>query len=327
MMNKTKLQKLIAKPLVLAIISAVIVIAGLLVAAFAGFNLPATADVSKALTVEMDSFIYKPKIEDVENACEKAFSEKGVSYNYERKGESSGYKMEIVYFCDVDATLTEVATAIEASLATIEGADFSVRVATVSPTDGISGKALFRMTIAGAVFAVLACAYVALRHKLAAGLTLFASMAFGAGLTCALLALTRIPVGTSTIAYAAFFAMLVTAVASTFTVLKASKTAKTEEGKTLPADELVASSLATKTILIFVASLAVALILVGAIATANVRWIAIASLVALVCAGVSALLLTPAFYIPLKKQADKKAAERARYDYKKTKKDVEESKN
>jgi preprotein translocase subunit SecF len=53
---------------------------------------------------------------------------------------------------------------------------------------------------------------------------------------------------------------------------------------------------------------------------ANIRLFAINSIVALVCATFTGLIIAPSLYIPFKKKADKKQAERARYDYKKEKK-------
>lgn len=323
-MNKTtKLQKLIGKPLILAIVTAVIILAGVIVAAFAGFNLSSTLESSNQLTVTMDSYTFSSKLEDIQATCEKQFESSGVDYNYSKQSEMNGYEAELVYVFDADVDLTAVKTALSTALTGVE----SVTVTKVDATGGIPTSYVVRAVVAGAVFCVLAFAYIAIRHKLSAALAVVLSMVAGAGLTFAVCALTRIPV-TYSVTYSVFFAMIVTTVATMFHFFKIFAKSKTEEGKAMTAEQLTNSSLAVKEILIFAVTTAVALVLLGAIAQANVRWFAITALVALVCGIVSSLVIAPAAYIVFKTKSDKKAAERARYDYKKTKKDsVEPAKN
>ena len=91
---------------------------------------------------------------------------------------------------------------------------------------------------------------------------------------------------------------------------------KTDEYKEKSAEDAIVSSLPAKGILLFCLVAAVVLVIVGAIATAAVRWFAIASLIGVAAALYSVLLFLPSLYLPLKKASDKRAAARARYDYK-----------
>ena len=322
-MNKnTKLQKLISKPLILAIVTAIVVLAGVIVAAFAGVNNATPMQESKQLTVTMDGFTFSSKLEEIQTACEKQFAESGVDYNYSKKSEMNGYEAELVYVFDKETDLTAVKTALTSALTSVE----SVTVTTVIPTGAIPTAYTVRTVIAAAVFCVLAFAYVAIRHKLSAALAVVISMAASAALTFAVCALTRIPV-TFSVTYCVFFSMIVATVCTLFTFFKIFAAAKTESGKQMTAQEITNNSLAVKEIAIFAIMTAIALVLVGAIAQCNVMWFALSALIALVCATFSALVLAPAAYIPLKTNADKKAAERARYDYKLPKKESAEKSN
>ena len=126
----------------------------------------------------------------------------------------------------------------------------------------------------------------------------------------------RVPVTTS-YAYVLFFSALLSSVATTFTLNNAGALSKTEKGKAMTTSELISSALATKEVLLLTAGLAVSLILVGVIATVTVRWFAILALISVVAGLFASLTYAPALYLPLKEAADRKAAQRARYDYKK----------
>ena len=143
----------------------------------------------------------------------------------------------------------------------------------------------------------------------------------GALLTLAVVALVRIPVTTS-VAYIGAFALLFTALTSMLTFNKMRENFKTDEYKAMSAEEAVSSSVQTKSVLFFALLSIIALVLVGAIAVTSVRWFAVAALVAVVMGTFSSLIFMPAIYLPMKKISDKRAAERARYDYKKGAKSV-----
>ncbi|MFQ7077614.1 MAG: hypothetical protein ACLRSW_06580 [Christensenellaceae bacterium] len=182
---------------------------------------------------------------------------------------------------------------------------------------------LWRAALAGAVVLLAEFIYIAVRYKLNMGAAAAVSSLTGTLLTVALVALVRLPV-TASLAYAGAFALLYTTVTSMLALNKMRENFKTDEYKEKSADEAIVSSLPVKTILAFAAVSAVALVLVGAIAVASVRWFAIASLIGVLAGTFASLIFMPAIYLPLKKLSDKRAAERARYDYKKSGKDKKE---
>ncbi|MBQ8657579.1 MAG: hypothetical protein IJ506_00400 [Clostridia bacterium] len=322
-MNKKFVNRTIGKPLLLSVIVAVIVIAGIVVGAIFGFNKAATVDDMKLLTVNMDSFVYETELEKVEEICEEAFED--VSYKYSQKGVMSGADQEISYAFDKEENLDTVKKALADELQKAFP-DFEIRVTVTTETveKSLPTSYIVRAAIAGAIFCVLAFAYTAIRHNLATGSAISLAMWLSGALTFAVFTLTRIPV-TTAFTYVLFFNLIVTAIAASFTFRKVDETLKTEAGKAMSVDELTQSSVATKEILIFVVATAIALVLVGAIATHTMRMFAISSLVALVVSTFSAWLFAPAVFAPLKKVSDKNAAKRARYDYKKDKKTSEEA--
>ena len=71
-------------------------------------------------------------------------------------------------------------------------------------------------------------------------------------------------------------------------------------------------------LLTFAAATVVALVLLGAIATIAVRWTAAIALLSVVAGVFASLFVAPTMYLIVKKFADSKDAQRARYDYKKS---------
>ena len=129
-------------------------------------------------------------------------------------------------------------------------------------------------------------------------------------LTAAVVLLVRIPV-TNSLLYAVALAAPVTAALVMLTLNKLRANLKSE----LAADEWIASSVATEEILAIAAAGGVALVLIGAIATATVRWFALVALIAFAASVFVALMYAPALYLPLRKRADKKAAETTKSGY------------
>ena len=316
MSKKNVLNKIISKPLIVAVVSVVLVLASVIVAIFAGFNTPATMKDANALTVRIEGYADVDEIKDI---CNSEFSKNGVKAKFVKDAEMSGQYNEIVYVFASDVKLDGVVSGLETAFDALEGTYIQVSAHSENAVQGIPGKQIGRMAIAAVVFCVLAFVYVALRHKLAMAIAYTATVALGGGLSFALVTLCRIPVS-SGITYLVFFGLFVTAIGALLTYRKISETANSDEGKGLSAKELTETSLATKEILILVVALALALVFVGAIATTSTRLFALNALLSLVSAAFAALVIAPALYIPLKAKADKNAAERARYDYKKDKK-------
>lgn len=325
MMNKLEkiIKSTIGKINILSIVCGVIVVLGVVFLAVFGYSADATYDDVKTLTVRVNQYAYTQNIDTIETVCETEFDKLGLNYEYDMKGEMNGDESELVYVFDKSVELSKAVANLNAAFAeetkadsgkVLAGARVSVTAHNEIAPDKLPGQVLLRTVIAGALFGVLACLYVTIRQKFTNGLTLITTMAVSAGLTCALALITRMPI-TSSIVYVLFFNLLFTAVATMLTLSKVN--AKQKEVEEIEAEELISSSLAIREVLLLSAGVLVALILIGAIATSVVRNFALIALFGLVAGVFSALFFAPAFYLPIKRYVDKKAAQRARYDYKK----------
>ena len=330
----SKLTKTVGKWKLWTVVSAIIVAAGIIVAAIFGFNADYTASDVKTMTVKLDSYVSVSdvKTEKVKDICESALEKAGLKDAYTMDGETSGGG-ELVYVFSAktdDKKLAEVKTAVESALETatadsgeLAGAILYVTANSERAAATLAAGYLWRAALAGAVVLLAEFIYIAVRYKLNMGAAAAVSSLTGTLLTVALVALVRLPV-TAALAYAGAFALLYTTVTSMLALNKMRENFKTDEYKEKSADEAIVSSLPVKTILAFAAVSAVALVLVGAIAVASVRWFAIAALIGVLAGTFASLIFMPAIYLPLKKLSDKRAAERARYDYKKSGKDKKE---
>lgn len=323
----SKLTKTIGKLKLWLVVSAVLVVAGILMSAIFGFNADAAVSDSKTLTVKMNSYAYFTRLENVKEICEAELDKAGFKDCYTLDGETSGDSDEIVYVFSAktdEAKLREAGDSIQAKLTTatdeegnaLNGQELLVTVNSEDVSAFLPDGYFWRNILAAAVILVIEFVYIAVRYKLNMGVTAAATSLLGLLLTLALVAITRIPV-MSSLVYVAAFAMLYSAFIAMVVFNRMRENFRTDEYKAMSAEEAIVSSVPAKFILIFAAASIVALVLVGGIAVASVRWFAVASIVAVVAGTYSVLVFMPAMYLPLKKISDKKAAERARYDYKK----------
>ena len=288
-----KIEKLVkacfSKLKVLSIVTAAIVALGLVFLFIFGYPANTTHDDMKTVTVKVNQYAYTQHLDAIEDVAENFFKEKGLKYEYDMSSEMYGDESEVVYVFDKD---TDVSKTVVAELQAkfndltandsehvLAGSFINVSSNSERALDRLPGGALLRTVIAAGVFAILACVYVALRHHYTSGLTLFVSLAVSAALTCALVLITRMPI-TGNLLYTLFFNLLFTAVCVMFTLNKVRKAQK--EDKKLDAETLMDSNVATKQVLSFAIANAVALVLVGAIATSAVRWSAAISLLSVV---------------------------------------------
>lgn len=316
--------KTIGKIKILSIITAAIVVLGIIIAAIFGFNDSAMSDDRQLLTVGMNRITYKEEKAAIERVCEDVFADADVKY-FEKsesliesdKTSTTYLHGEVVYFFDTDVDLTAAKAAIEQAFETDKAAKgLTVNLNTRSVKANLPEGYVARNVIAGVVFMVAAFVYVSLRYKLDMGIATVAAMAVSGGLTVALAAFTRIPV-TASFIYIVIFALIMAAVMTMLTMNKLRANSKMDSFKELTVEEGVASSLAEKETVLFAGAAAISLVLIGAIAVENVTWFALLSLISVVCSTFAALFFAPALYVVLKKAFDKKAEERARYDYKK----------
>lgn len=305
----------------MSIVCVAVIIVGLIATFIFGVNNDITFDHSKTVTVTVNQYAYATQLEEIEDICEDVFEECDVKYAYQQKGEMNGDDSEIVYVFNKNTDVKEAVNALNAkfdeatSTGDLAGAFISVVGAEEKVVDRLPDEYLLRTVLAGVLFGVLAGIYVTIRHNFAAGFSLALTMCLSAGLTSAVCVLTRLPISIS-IVYVLFFDLLFTAIATMFTYNKIHD-ATNVAGKDANTDEIVVSNLANKSILIFACAVAIAWVVVGAIATHTVRMFCIFGLLATISGTFAALFFAPASYLFFKKVADKKAAEKARYDYKK----------
>ena len=323
----SKMMKTIGKLKLWTLLGVVLIVAGIVIAAVFGFNADTTASDYKTLSVKLDSYEADARVERIDEICTGEIDKAGLTVLYSQKNEVSGNRCEMLYVFSEDVTtekLDALKNAVSAVLETERESESGVLYNTfVYATAGdevvssvLPEGYLWRAALAAAVALVLEFVYVSVRYKLNMGVTATVSSLMAVLLTVALTALVRIPVTTS-VAYAAAFAMLYSMATGLVIFSRMRSAFKSDEYKEKSAEEAIASSVPAKGILFFAAACAVALVLVGAIATAAVRWFAVTAFLGLLAATFSSLLFLPAMYLPLKKSADKKAALRARYDYKK----------
>lgn len=323
----SKLIKTVGKFKLWAILGALVIVAGILVGAVFGFNADPTLSDVKTVNVIFESYDNDERTDAVRNICESELGKAGLKDTYTFKGEVSGLGNEFVYvFSEAtdSAKLETAKAAIQSSLSAaadedghiLKGAFFYVSLHEEKVETVLASGYLWRGILAAAVILVIEFVYISVRYKLNMGTTAAATSLLSVLLTLAIIALTRIPV-TASVIYVAAFAMLYSALLCMLIFNRMRENFKTDEYKGMPADQAIASSVPAKVVLSFACVSAVALVLVGVIAVASVRWFALAALAALVSGTYASLLFMPAMYLPLKKISDKKAAERARYDYKK----------
>lgn len=237
----SKLTKTVGKWKLWTVVSAIIVAAGIIVAAIFGFNADYTASDVKTMTVKLDSYVSVSdvKTEKVKDICESALEKAGLKDAYTMDGETSGGG-ELVYVFSAktdDKKLAEVKTAVESALETatadsgeLAGAILYVTANSERAAATLAAGYLWRAALAGAVVLLAEFIYIAVRYKLNMGAAAAISSLTGTLLTVALVALVRLPV-TASLAYAGAFALLYTTVTSMLALNKMRENFKTDEYK------------------------------------------------------------------------------------------------
>ncbi len=317
MMNKL-VKSTVKKRTLLSIVIGVVVVLAIVLTAVLGVNKAAMLDDCNTLTITVNTYAYEGKREDIVEICDKEFENQGVDYNLIKYGEMTGDDCEIVYEFDKDVDLTEAKKNLTKTFDTLTAGDWNGSFITVSvgsevSQSGLATAYIVRAAIAVAVFAVLAFVYVALRYQLNMGILTAASALVSSVLTAALLLLVRIPLTNSF----AYVVALAAPVCSTLVLLTMNKlrVALKDNKSELSNEELIIENVAVKEATWMAVLGGVSLILVGAIATTAVRWFAVCALIGLAVSLFVGVLVAPAWYLPMKNSADKKAASRTKSGY------------
>lgn len=314
-MSKTlkKVDKLTLTSLIIAIVVAVAIV----ITAIFGVNYASTEKDSETLTVTISSYLYDTENNRsaVEDICEAEFNKQGVKAQYTQYGEMSGTEDEIVYVFEkgtaLDKTVEALNKTFEAKTAengAWYGFDIVAHTASETVPVKIAPVNYILTAVAVAVFAIVAFIYVALRFRVFLGGLTAIAVAVSALATTAVILVTRFPFTYSVLSCITASALLTTVfVLLSFgklrTAMRAEAEKKADDKK--PAETLVAESVAWKEILTLTVALAVAIVLVGAIATASTRWFALGALIALAVSTAISVFFVPALCVPMMVKADK----------------------
>ena len=285
-------------------LAVVLLAASIIVSVLCGINFGAGIEDTKSITVTVNSFVYNNEREALEEVCENVFEEKGLSVKYVYRSQLSGDERELAFVFDAETSQTELGLAkleLKAKLdeeaakadSKLNGAIVNVAYSSEEVKGAIASSRLLRAAIAVVVFAVLAFIYAAIRHGVAYGLVALLTPIVTAALTTSIVLLTRIPVTSAT-----FYAVAaVTLVSSVFVMMllnKIKNNSAADAYANADTETLIKGSLASKWIVWTSVALGVAVVLVGAIATAAVRYFALAAFVGLVVAAFAGLIFAPA---------------------------------
>lgn len=295
-------------------ISAVVILAGIILAAVLGFR--AVGDV-KTIDVIYDASVESAKVQEI---CEKALDAKNLSYDISvgeevGTGETmpTGSRRVTCTITSTGADLNQVADSIRSSLQAQypEGAEIKYTVSVHTSAGQYMGEAFWRGAVALAVGAVVALIYVGIRFDVGKALAGLAACANGALCTFGLLAITRFAL----VGYLPLLLISVGAVFSLFLWLilcaKMREDFKDPAFASVSAKEAIGESVrgCRKFILAVAAVVAIVLAAFGAV----MDLVLLSALIPVVVSVYSSLLLAPAVYAPLKTKFDRFTFKRKRY--------------
>lgn len=310
-------------------VALLILVAGIVLAAIFGMNTAPEYGSEKTLKIHVNSYYSEERVNAVETACAKVFSDKSVGESYkrvERSASANDYTIVYSFKGDFsDEKLNELRTEVAAKLTGENGALYgidedlvSVSASSSVPHTARSAHFILRAAIAGGVLLVAVFVYTAIRHKLAGGVIAAAITLVTLALTTALTVIVRVPVS-STCANALFLSTVLGAVYGVAVAGKMRKAETNEENEGLSAKEIVAKEMPEKPLLIATCALAAGIVLIGAMGISPVQWLSLIALLGLASAYFTAGILFPSVYPPIFEKLQKKRAAKRRYDYKKTK--------
>ena len=331
--------KLSSKMHLFIIISSAVVAIGLMVGlicqfvANGYFNYGADWASYKSVTVSSSimEFVDEGEVKEV---CENAFKDAGVNYYSESWGEQSGdYVGNIVVYKFTKSTnqdnLKKAVEKIETDIKDKAEGNLSQSFASWHDVDGLlgSGKAIWRGAVALASVIVLHFIYFAVRYKLSMACAAALADVHNLAIFISLLSITRIPVGSSIVAFAVL-TVLITAIGTCFLFDRMRKNNKNEDLKKLDAFELVdlSANESFKINLILPACLAVAavvLFVLSSISALSVLSIISPILCAIICfisCAYGTLFFIPSVYSRFKVIGDGFKKKQARAPKEKTSK-------
>lgn len=300
----------------LAALSAVVIIAGVILYALLGFNTALDVPSSKTAEIEYNVVTITQQEEALQKICEDAFrsaglsfSEKEVRKNLDSTSFAESNDRTLVYtFGDVsDETLRSACDAINTSV----GVDATYKDAYVfASAHTLQAKSFYepawRGAIALAVGAIVALIYVCIRFGVSCAVAGLCCAAHDALFTAAFFAITRIPVfGAGPLLYAAVAAFLSLLL---WTLLCGKMKDDFKAAGTSPSEEVIRNAAASskKKILFAAGIFAGVVVILGAVAASGASLLLLPAVVGVFVPVYSTLFLGPEICIPIRKAFDKR---------------------
>lgn len=309
-----------AKLILFSVLSALIVIVGIvMVAVFGGFR---NASDGNRIEVNYDTVItIAGKEEALEKTCESVLSSRGLkqknkinSENLDSAsiGETGDHTIIYLFSSSTDInTLRQAVTQIKDRVAS-EYPEADIYVSVHTSQSMMLIEPAWRGAIALAVAAVAAVIYLAIRFGFASAVAGCISSLVAGLLSAAIYAIIPLPV----YSYAPLlYAGIGTVFALFVWMLEASKLRKSfkeTNGEILSAEEAVKRGLkgARKYALLFMIPIAAAFVLLGALATNATRMFFLPALLPIAFSMLSAMLYAPCIMIPIKEKTDSKKVQK-----------------
>lgn len=321
-MNK-RLKALKLLPVYCAI-SAVIIIAGIILYALLGFNYGMEKPVNNTFEVRYNVVAEIEEYEeDIQKTCEDAFAANSLD-KYEKviKKEvggdystETGNKVLVYTFTDASAKNLEAAAAsVKAALA---GEKFSSAEASVS-VHGVEHQRftenLWRAAVAVGVAAVVALIYIGVRFGVGSALSGLTACVNSVFFTLGLLAVTRMPLFAAGPALYAAIAAFATLLLWLLHAMKMRENFKDPSYNNFTSAEAVATSLKTseKAVYLTAGALGFIALVFGAVAVSGVRALVLPVLLPVAVSLYSVMLLAPALHVHVKAAFDKYKAKHKR---------------
>ncbi len=318
-------------------ISAVVIVAGIVLFALMGFNNQADSPTYKTITVNYGVRVeISDREEELQTLCENVFQEEGLSYTEKKVeaeldgtylSETGNLLLTYTFQSGVSAdTLEETVVSIEAKIAA-DFANMGIRVSAHTLENQPFSEYAWRAAVAIAVGVVVALIYVGIRFGVGAALTGLTVCVHDVLFTLALFAITRIPVYASAPALIGGVAAFISLVLWLIQCMKLRENGKEEAFKALPAEEAVPASLQTawKTVVSVAGAFAAVILILGAVSASGVMLTVLPMLLAAAVPVYSSLLLAPALHVHVKAAFDRiKAKRKPRYVGKKKGEKVKE---
>lgn len=298
--------KLCAKMHVMIIVSAAVIAVGLaigLICQFVGggyFNYGSDYKSYKSVEISY-AFVDFSDEDKVKDICDEAFKDAKISYFESTYGDTS-LGGELVYKFSEKVDNKKLEAAATAITRKLDAADTGLSNASFHEikTELGSGKALIYCSIAVAAAAAFQFIYFAIRYKLTMAFSALLADVHNLAVYVSLLAITRVPIGSGAIAFAAL-TVLMTMIGCCFYFDRARRNAKNEALSKLGANELCDLSARESLLSVCVASVCVAATAALAFVLMSISALSVAGVLAPVfCAlfGAAASVYGTSFFTP-----------------------------